>query len=83
MPVALLHAYTVMLPRLEAEQILSNAWSAGLGFGGSKEDVADLQRQAKGEKPIAKSTMTGQQFAASLGIPIRVKKKKKKVKGRS
>lgn len=69
-----------MLPRLQAEETLDRAQSAGLGFGGGEEGtkaIAALQRAAKGEKVLPESRkVTGRQFAASLGIPIKVKKKK-------
>jgi len=84
MPTAILHAYAEMLPRLEAEKVLTDMLSAALGFGGAgdsagKKIVSQLQRQARGDAPIpAAKRMSGRDFASMMGIPIRVKKKESK-----
>lgn len=81
---AILQSYAQMLPRLQAEESLMQITVAttGSGFSGDsgKDAIRALERQAKGLPPIIKEEdkgmPLGQQFAASLGIPIRVHKKK-------
>lgn len=82
MPTSLLHCYIEMMPRIQAQQMLDNTTSMGLAFGGGKEadkTLRMLQRMVKGEQVTEeeKSKVTGQQFAIMMGIPIRVKKKRK------
>ena len=81
MPTAILNAYMVMLPRLEAEETLAQVLAVSLGMGGAGEPagkrlITQLQRQARGQKLLPESKrVTGREFAAMLGIPIKVKKK--------
>lgn len=81
MPVAFLYAYSTMLPRLMAEESLQEMVSIGVAFGGGdegKKTISLLQRQARGEKipKIEEEKVSGRQFAAMMGFPVRVKKKK-------
>jgi len=67
-----------MLPRLEAEQVLQNAQSTGLGFGGGEEgkkSISILQAAAMGKYLPESKRVTGREFATMMGIPIRRKRR--------
>jgi len=75
MPVALLQAYSAMLPRLEAEERLAAWQTAIMGSGWAKsEDVREyvkgLQTAANGGTAPARKFQTPRQAALAMGIPI-------------
>jgi len=75
MPMVLLHAYSVMLPRLEAENDLRMWQALSMGSGWAKsEDVRNyvkgLQKIANGGKAPPRKFQTPRQAALAMGIPI-------------
>lgn len=72
---ALLEAYAVMLPRLQAQESLRRVTEHALGSGSLKQSAADeIMREWKREAGIKPQLMTPQQIARGLadaGVPVR------------
>lgn len=77
MPVTLVKAYAVMLPRLEAEEQLARISAGALAFGvGDKaerrEAIRDLERRARGPGKRAKPAKASAADLAGMGIAVRI-----------
>lgn len=79
MPVTLVKAYAVMLPRLEAGEQLARVEAGVLAFGGSEKQkherrqaIRDLERRARGPKRRSKPKKANASDLAGMGIGVRL-----------